>query len=304
MATSTSAVQVGGLHKSYGRRRVLTGLDLEVEAGSFHGIIGANGIGKTTLLEIIYGARQPDAGTVKVLGRAPLPRNPALLRRIGVQTQNPAFFPRASVWEHLATMASLFGSSAARTEQVLAATGLSDVANTRVTRISQAKRLRLALASAIVHRPEVLFLDEPTAGLDTTGRDNLRALLQQVRQDGTTIVCTIHSLEEAEPLCDVVSVLDGGQLQATAAPSSLIARRSREATILLPKAPGVIDKIVDLKEVNSVRIIPEGLLVTFRDITAGHSVLAVAGMVTTTSPAHRGTPERPVAQVAVQGWKT
>ena len=97
MATSTSAVQVGGLHKSYGRRRVLTGLDLEVKAGSFHGIIGANGIGKTTLLEIIYGARQPDAGTVKVLGRAPLPRNPALLRRIGVQTQNPAFFPRASV---------------------------------------------------------------------------------------------------------------------------------------------------------------------------------------------------------------
>ena len=212
---AAAPVIVRGVRQSYGGREVLRGVDLVVERGSFHGVIGPNGAGKTTLVEIVQGVRRCEAGSVQLLGQAPLPRDPHLLARVGIQPQATAFFTRATVWEHLSTVASIFGASAARAEQLVELMGLGHVITSRVEKLSGGERQKLAVASAMVHRPEVLFLDEPTAALDATARHDLVGLLGSVREEGTTVVYTTHYLEEAERLCDVVSVLDGGRVVAT-----------------------------------------------------------------------------------------
>ena len=141
-------VVVRGVCRSYGGREVLRGVDLVVERGSFHGVIGPNGAGKTTLVEIIHGARRAGSGSVELLGRAPLPRDPRLLARVGIQSQATAFFSRATVWEHLSTIATIFGASAARAEQVRDRLGLTRVKDSRVERLSGGERQKLAVASA------------------------------------------------------------------------------------------------------------------------------------------------------------
>ena len=124
-------VVVRGVRQSYGGREVLRGVDLVVERGSFHGVIGPNGAGKTTLVEIVQGVRRCEAGGVELLGRAPVPRDPGLLARVGIQPQATAFFSRATVWEHLSTVAAIFGASAARAEQLVELMGLNHVLGSR-----------------------------------------------------------------------------------------------------------------------------------------------------------------------------
>ncbi|WCA44111.1 ABC transporter ATP-binding protein [Actinomyces oris] len=180
---AAAPVIVRGVRQSYGGREVLRGVDLVVERGSFHGVIGPNGAGKTTLVEIVQGVRRCEAGSVQLLGQAPLPRDPHLLARVGIQPQATAFFTRATVWEHLSTVASIFGASAARAEQLIELMGLGHVLKSRVEKLSGGERQKLAVASAMVHRPEVLFLDEPTAALDATARHDLVGLLGSVREE-------------------------------------------------------------------------------------------------------------------------
>ncbi|WP_168708196.1 ABC transporter ATP-binding protein [Actinomyces procaprae] len=276
---------------SYAGRQVLRDVDLVVERGSFHGVVGPTGAGKTTLVEIIQGACRAQEGSVELLGRAPLPRDPRLLARVGIQPQATAFFARATVWEHLSTVAAIFGASAARAEQLIENMGLGHVRNSRVERVSRGERQKLAVASAMVHRPEVLFLDEPTAALDAAARHDLVSMLVSAREDGTTVVYTAHSLEEAERLCDVITILDGGRVVATDSPSALVAGVGGGASVLLPGAVPYLDAVTGLDAVTAATVSADGLVAHVRDVGEAFAALGAAGVPTTGAQVHGPTLE-------------
>ena len=157
------AIEVTDLAMAYGDLQAVDGVSFEVAEGEFFGILGPNGAGKTTTLEMIEGLRKPDAGTIRVLGQAPWPRNAGLLPRIGVQLQASSFFERLTTREQIHTFASLYGVPTAYGDEWLERVGLVDKADTRVEDLSGGQSQRLSIACALVHDPELLFLDEPTA---------------------------------------------------------------------------------------------------------------------------------------------
>ncbi len=239
-AATGAAISVRDLRKSYGDLRAVDGVSFEVRQGEFFGILGPNGAGKTTTLEIIEGLREPDHGEVSVLGLAPWPRNPALLPRIGVQLQATAFFERLTAREQLRTFASLYGVPARRADEMLEVVGLTDMAGTRAEKLSGGQAQRLSIACALVHGPDVLFLDEPTGALDPAARRNLWDLLRGIAAEGRTVVLTTHHMDEAETLCERVAIMDHGRILAIGPPAALIRGLARPARIsvesgLLPR---------------------------------------------------------------------
>jgi ABC-2 type transport system ATP-binding protein len=214
------AISVREVRKSYGNLQAVDGVTLEVGQGEFFGILGPNGAGKTTTLEIIEGLREPDAGTVSVLGQPPWPRNPALLPRIGVQLQASAFFERLTAREQLRTFAALYQVPAAQADAMLEVVGLTDVAGTRTEKLSGGQAQRLSIACALVHGPDLLFLDEPTGSLDPQARRNLWDLLREISAAGRTVVLTTHHMDEAEALCERVAIMDHGKVLQTGPPWS------------------------------------------------------------------------------------
>jgi ABC-2 type transport system ATP-binding protein len=217
-----STIVVNEIRKWYGDTHAVDGVSFEVEEGEFFGILGPNGAGKTTTLEIIEGLRKPDSGDVTLLGMPTWPRNPRLLPRIGVQLQASSFFERLTTREQIHTFASLYGVPAADADRMLEVVGLADKAETRTDRLSGGQTQRLAIATALVHGPEVLFLDEPTAALDPQARRNLWDLLREINAQGRTVVLTTHHLDEAELLCDRVAIMDHGKVLELGPPASLV----------------------------------------------------------------------------------
>ena len=217
-----ATISVRDLHKSYGQVVAVDGVTFEVEQGEFFGILGPNGAGKTTTLEIVEGLREPDSGEVTVLGRRPWPRNPALLPLIGVQLQASSFFELLTAREQLRTFASLYGLSAQRADAMLAVVGLEDQAGTRTEKLSGGQAQRLSIACALVHDPEMLFLDEPTGALDPQARRNLWDLLRKISAEGRTVVLTTHHMDEAESLCHRVAIMDHGKILKIGPPAGLI----------------------------------------------------------------------------------
>ncbi|MGY3682265.1 ABC transporter ATP-binding protein [Streptomyces sp. TE33382] len=228
------AVLLEGVRKTYGDTRAVDGVSFTVARGEFFGLLGPNGAGKTTLIEIMEGQRRADAGTVTVLGTSPWPRNITLLPRLGVQTQASAFFVRLTAREHLCTMAALYRCDTAAAERALASVGLTEQGDTRVDDLSGGQRQRLAIASALVHDPELIFLDEPTAALDPQARRALWQVLRDLKGAGRTIVYTTHHLDEAEALCDRVAIMVGGKVAALDSPARLIAAGSPTTRLLVP----------------------------------------------------------------------
>jgi ABC-2 type transport system ATP-binding protein len=217
-----ATISVRGLKKSYRELRAVDGVTFEVGRGEFFGILGPNGAGKTTTLEIIEGLRRPDAGEVSILGLAPWPRNPALLPRMGVQLQASSFFEHLTAREQLGTFAALYGVPAARADELLELVGLADKAATRTEKLSGGQAQRLSIACALVHGPEVLFLDEPTGALDPQARRNMWDLLREISAAGRTVVLTTQHMDEAEALCERVAIMDHGRILRTGAPAALI----------------------------------------------------------------------------------
>ena len=217
-----TAISVRGLRKSYGSVIAVNDVSFDVEPGEFFGILGPNGAGKTTTLEMIEGLREPDGGELTVLGIPPWPRNAALLPRIGVQLQASSFFERLTAREQIRTFASLYGIGARRADQMLDTVGLAESADVRAEKLSGGQAQRLSIACALVHGPELVFMDEPTGSLDPQARRNLWDLLRQINADGRTVVLTTHHMDEAEILCDRVAIMDHGQILQLGAPATLV----------------------------------------------------------------------------------
>lgn len=230
----SSAIEVAGLTKRYDDRTVVDSISFSVGHGECFGILGPNGAGKTTTLEMIEGLRRPDDGSVSVLGSSPWPRNTALLGRIGVQLQASAFIEHLTAIQQLRTVTDLYGVPTTRAEEVLAQVDLTDAADRDVDALSGGQRQRLSIACALVHRPEVLFLDEPSAGLDPGARRNLWDVVRTARSDDTTVVLTTHHMDEAEHLCDRVAIMDRGEILAIDTPAELIRQLNAPTRLMLP----------------------------------------------------------------------
>ncbi|MES9606696.1 ATP-binding cassette domain-containing protein [Actinomadura sp. NPDC000929] len=232
-------IEVSGLRKRYGDVRAVDGVTFSVEEGEFFGILGPNGAGKTTTLEIIEGLREPDEGDLTVLSMSPWPRNSKLLPRIGVQLQASSFFERLTTREQLRTFGSLYGVPAKKADSMLELVGLDDKADTRVEKLSGGQAQRLSIACALVHDPELVFLDEPTAALDPQARRNLWDVLRSINTEGRTIVLTTHYMDEAESLCDRVAIMDAGRVLRLGPPAVLV--RGLDAPARISVASGVLD---------------------------------------------------------------
>ena len=232
---SGAVIEVRDLAKSYGDLAAVDGVSFTVQQGEFFGILGPNGAGKTTTLEMVEGLRRPDAGDVTLLGEKPWPRNAALQTKIGVQLQASAFFERLTVREQIRTFASLYGVAHASADDWLDRVGLREKATTRTDKLSGGQLQRLALACALVHEPDVVFLDEPTAALDPQARRNLWDLLAGLSDTGRTVVLTTHYMDEAEALCDRVAIMDRGRILQLDAPAALV--RGLDAPVRISVAP-------------------------------------------------------------------
>jgi ABC-2 type transport system ATP-binding protein len=228
-----TALAVDDIHMTYGELRAVNGVSFTVSEGEFFGILGPNGAGKTTTLEIAEGLRKPVSGSVRLLGEAPWPRNMRLLPKIGVQLQASAFFEKLTAREQLQTFGSLYGVKSQRVSEMLELVGLTDKASTPEAKLSGGQRQRLSIACALIHDPDIVFLDEPTAALDPQARRNLWDVLREIQARGKTIVYTTHYLDEAEILCDRVAIMDNGKILAMDTPARLVRDLDAATRVLL-----------------------------------------------------------------------
>jgi ABC-2 type transport system ATP-binding protein len=226
-AVPSAAVEVCDLVKAYGPRRAVAGLSLQVPAGSVLALLGPNGAGKTTTIEICEGFRRPDAGTVRVLGLDPIADAARLRPRVGVMLQDGV---GAYTGARALELLRLFASYAAHPHD--------PVAQTPVKRLSGGQQQRLSLALALVARPELVFLDEPTAGMDPQARRGTWDFIRRLRSDGVCVVLTTHFLDEAEQLADTVVVVDAGRVVAAGSPAELT-RAGAEGQIRFRATPGL-----------------------------------------------------------------
>ncbi len=214
-------VSVRDLRKSYGRIEAVAGASFDVERGEIFALLGPNGAGKTTTVEILEGLRQADAGTAIVAG-VDVRRDPAGVKeRIGVQLQSSAF-PENFHAKEIVELFALFYRRKVDAMALLRAVGLEEKAAQRSEKLSGGQRQRLSIAVAMVNDPAVLFLDEPTTGLDPQARRNLWELIRDIRGRGTTVMLTTHYLDEAEVLCDRVAIMDAGRIIALDSPRVLV----------------------------------------------------------------------------------
>ncbi|MCW2800287.1 MAG: transporter [Aeromicrobium sp.] len=231
-------IRAEGLVMTYGDTRAVDGVSFTVASGEFFGLLGPNGAGKTTTLEMIEGLRKPQAGTVRIDQYEPWKREPALQRRMGVQLQASSFFERLTAREQLDTFGSLYGVAAGRTDEMLEEVGLVDKADVRTEDLSGGQKQRLSIACALIHDPDVVFLDEPTAALDPQARRNLWDVLRTMNDSGRTVVLTTHYMDEAEVLCDRVAIMDAGKILELDTPAALV--RGLDAPVRISLAPGTI----------------------------------------------------------------
>jgi len=211
-----------GLRKSFADVVAVDGLDLEVKRGECFGLLGPNGAGKTTTIEICEGLTPPDAGTVELLGLNWATGGDQLRQRTGIQLQETQFPDKLTVDETLRLFRSFFRRGLSIDESIRTAQ-LEEKRHARVGTLSGGQKQRLAMACALVGDPELLFLDEPTTGLDPQARRNLWDLVDGLKQSGRTIILTTHYMDEAERLCDRVAIMDHGRLIALDSPEQLIA---------------------------------------------------------------------------------
>jgi ABC-2 type transport system ATP-binding protein len=222
---SSPAIICRDLRKTYPGKKVVEavrGLNLEISRGECFGLLGPNGAGKTTTIEILEGLLEPTSGTVEVLGRSWSSQADSIRERIGVSLQETQLSEKLTVRETLTLFRSFYHDGIS-VEEALRRVSLEDKSNSRISQLSGGQKQRLAVATALVGNPELLFLDEPTTGLDPTSRRQLWDIIRSFRDDGRTILLTTHYMDEAEKLCDRVGIVDHGQVIALGTSRELIA---------------------------------------------------------------------------------
>ncbi len=253
-----AVVLARGLVKRYGKLVAVDGIDLEVHRGTCLGLLGPNGAGKTTTIEVLEGLKPPDAGEVRVLGMEWERSARAIREAIGVQLQATEFQEKLTVLEVLRMFRSFFRQGR-EADELVAAVGLEEKKRSRVGTLSGGQKQRLALAVALLNKPQVLFLDEPTTGLDPQARRRVWEIVEAFKADGGTVLLTTHYMEEAERLADEVVIVDHGRVIARGSPAAIVGSLGAESVVEFVPAPGAAQGLREeslraLEGVHSVRV--------------------------------------------------
>ena len=254
-----AVIRVGDIHKAFGAVKAVDGVSFEVAKGEIFGLLGPNGAGKTTTMEMIEGLHLPDSGEIQVLGMDVRRTARSIKNRIGVQLQTAALYPQLTVAELLALFGSFYETQQP-VDQLIDDLDLGEKRNAKVKTLSGGQQQRLSVALALVNDPEVVFLDEPTTGLDPAARQSLWAVVRRLKAEGRTILMTTHYMEEAEALCDRLAIMDHGRILDSGTSDELIGRRFRERGVRFGRAgapdeaalqalPGVARVVVEDDEV-------------------------------------------------------
>jgi ABC-2 type transport system ATP-binding protein len=268
MTVTTGAdpvIRVRGLTKRYGNVEAVAGIDFEVAKGEIFGLLGPNGAGKTTTVEILEGLRKPDGGEVSVLGVDVTRGADQLKPRIGVSLQTAALYPKLTVTE-LIDLFRAFYPRARSTEELIDALELGERRGARSEVLSGGQRQRLAVALSLVNDPELVFLDEPTTGLDPAARRSLWDIVRGFRAEGKSVLLTTHYMEEAEILCDRLAIMDHGRILEMGTVEELISKHYQERTVRFDRLEGLArDELTALPAVTSVKEDEHEVLVYTRD---------------------------------------
>ena len=221
------AIQINNIHKQFGDLRALNGIDLHIQQGEFFGLLGPNGAGKSTLINLMAGLLKPTQGTIAIMGHDTVTNYQAARMALGVVPQELVFDPFFNVREMLRFQAGYFGrgrENDAWVDEIIEELGLTDKTNTNMRKLSGGMKRRALIAQALVHKPSVIVLDEPTAGVDVELRQILWAFIKKLNRDGTTIILTTHYLEEAETLCERVAMMKDGKIVALDTTANLLSK--------------------------------------------------------------------------------
>lgn len=238
MGMQQDAIVVDNLRKAYGATKAVDGISFTVRQGEVFGMLGPNGAGKSTTIEIVEGLRTADAGSVTVLGLRQPHEAQAIKARIGIQLQTTSLYPRLSVTEILDLFHTFYPNrKTLPTETLIDMVDLGEKKDTRSKQLSGGQKQRLSVALALVNDPDIIFLDEPTTGMDPQARRQLWDVVLDLKRQGKTILMTTHYMEEAEQICDRVAIVDHGRIIELGAPSELVQRHFSEIAISF-QAPG------------------------------------------------------------------
>ncbi|MEM3851396.1 MAG: ABC transporter ATP-binding protein [Methanomassiliicoccales archaeon] len=227
-----AAIEAVDLHKSYGELKAVNGLSLRIRTGEVFSLLGPNGAGKTTTIEMLEGIRKPDAGTISVLGMDPWKEEKRMHMRVGIIPQGFNFIQRITPREGIRYFCELFGVPD-RSEELLDLVDLKRVQDTYYMNLSGGQKQKFGLCLALVHDPEVIFLDEPTTGLDPQARRNMWEVIRRLQTQGKTILLTTHYLEEAQALSDRVGIVKEGRMLAEGTPAEIIAKYGRGKRLII-----------------------------------------------------------------------
>lgn len=276
---------VADVRKNYGQFAALSGVSFDVQPGELFGLLGPNGAGKTTLMSILAGLTAATSGEVRLFGARFTPADREVRKRIGIATQELSIYPDLTARENLRFFGKLYGMTASdlpgRVDELLAAVGLTDRADDRAGTFSGGMKRRLNLAAAVVHRPDLLLLDEPTTGVDPQSRNHIFDQVRAQNAAGMTVIYTSHYMEEVQALCPRLAILDGGAVRACDTLTHLLARLDSTARLTLANPDGVLDRVRSLPGVKSAAVSGGKLAVTTADLPPLlPKLLAAAGEVT------------------------
>jgi len=261
-------IRVRELRKTYGALVAVDGVSFEVRPGEVFGLLGPNGAGKTTTVEVLEGLRQPDSGEVTVLGIDAIRHADDLRARIGVSLQTAALYPKLTVAEVLDLFRAFYGHGRATSELI----ELMDLGEKRATRtqdLSGGQRQRLSVALALVNDPELVFLDEPTTGMDPAARRALWDVVLGLKAEGRSVLLTTHYMEEAEVLCDRIAIMDHGHILESGTVEELVSRRFHERAVRFDAVEGLTDeRMAAIPGVTSVKHEDGVVMLYTRDVPA------------------------------------
>jgi len=259
-------IEVRGLTKRYGDLAAVDGIDFEVGKGEIFGLLGPNGAGKTTTVEILEGLRPPDGGRATVLGHDVATDADAVKPRIGVSLQTASLYPKLTVTELIDLFRSFYPRSRP-TKELIDALELGERADAQSQVLSGGQRQRLAVALALVNDPELVFLDEPTTGLDPAARRSLWDLVEGLKAEGRTVLLTTHYMEEAEILCDRLAIMDHGRILEMGTVDELVAKRFQDRAVRFDRLQALSDaELADLPAVVAVKGDDREVLLYTRDV--------------------------------------